>query len=122
MNFLKAFGAALLKITQLVYGITPPGGQAGPVQIVVGHLGDIARVITDVEAIGQALNLSGDQMLIAEVPRVSQLVLDALHGLNAKFQIRDEATYRAGVEQLTNGLVLILKSGHESAIETKSLT
>ncbi len=126
MNFLKAFGLAALKITAIVSGFDftklVPQQVAGEVRFVKNHMSEIMKVVVDVEAIGQALSLSGPQMLEAEIPKVSQLILDVLMDLNPKFKIADEAEYRAGIAEIANGAARVLKSGHPDGIETTDKT
>lgn len=125
MNFLRVFGATALKVTQIVLGIQPYLNQASTISRAVSDVGKLLKVIMDVEAVIHALHAEGimltpEQMIAAEVPLVSQVILDVLNDLNTKFRIQDEAAYREGVAQLTNGLVLVLKSGHPDGVTTIS--
>src|SRR4051812_21705042 len=97
MTFLKKFGEAILKGISIVTGFAPIAsalypGQAGVIQTVSNDLAQVASIIVQTEALGQALGLSGLQKLQAAVPLVEQIVLQS--SVLVGHKIENEALFK----------------------------
>lgn len=113
MGFLKAFGAAVLKVTQIVGGLAPMVTQyvpqsAGVVGVVTSDLSQIAGIIGQVEVMGQALALGGSDKLKAAAPAVAQIILRS--DLLATHKIKDEAKFAAAVNGIASNMADLLNS------------
>ncbi len=113
MGFLKAFGTAVLKITQIVTGIGPIYAGAVPqianvVQTVVSDLTALAGIIQQVEVMGQALALSGPQKLTAAAPAIAQIVLRS--DLMIHHNIKDQAKFASAISGLASNVADLLNS------------
>lgn len=117
MTFLKKFGAALVKGLAVVAGFEPTvngliGGlapqAAGIVAQAESELSQISSVVGNVEAIGQALALTGAQKLTAAAIPVEQIILSAsfMTGKN----IKDETKFKAAVSAIASGFADLLNS------------
>lgn len=113
MGFLKRFGEIVLKITAIATGLAPLISGAAPastavVRVVVDDLTLIAKIIMDVEVMGQALSLTGTQKLEAAAPLVAQLVLNS--SALAGQQIADPARFKAACTTIASGMADLLNS------------
>ncbi len=113
IGFLKSFGAAVLKITQIVSGIAPTVQQyvpssAGVIQTVEDDLTAIAKVVQQTEVFGAALGLNGQDKLKAAIPAASQILLQS--ELLSGRKIKDEAKYATAIAQITSGVADVLSS------------
>lgn len=120
MRFLKKFGSIALQVTQAAIGLAPLAqkiypGAAGEIAVVSQDLAQVAGIILQVEAVGQALTLSGPQKLQAAVPLVSQVILQS--ALLANHKIDDAAKFSAGCQKIADGMVDLLNS-LEPKVET----
>lgn len=114
MNFLKQLGSIVLKVTQIATGIAPLiGGNAQTQRIEATTINDltaIGSIIAQVEAMGQALQLSGTQKLTAAGPLVAQIVLKS--ELLANRKIADEAAFTKACNGLASDMADLLNSLH----------
>ena len=112
MSFLKTLGMILLKGTQIAVGIMPivqqefPGNK--PIQQTADTVTAIAAVVTQVEVIGQALQLTGPQKLTAATPLVAQVILQS--AMMANHDIADPIMFNEGCADGAQGVVKILNS------------
>lgn len=125
MDFLKKFGLAVLKITQIVTGIAPMVGQyvpgaAGVIQTVEDDLTAIGKVIQQTEIFGAALAIPGPDKLKAAIPAVSQILLQS--EILAGRKIADEARYAAAVSKITDGMADLVSSLEDKTVHTDSKT
>ncbi len=123
MNFLKKFGSAILKITQIVTGMGPIFAQAvpqasGTITVVTSELQQLAGVIGTVEAIGQTLSLPGTQKAQAAGPLVAQVILQSTFMAGKK--IADEALFTKACTALGGDIADLLNSLHDSAVQTEN--
>jgi len=122
MSFLKKLGAAVLKGTAIVAGFAPmfvtSDQSAAVVNTVSADLAQISLVISEIEAVGQALNLKGPDKLIAAAPQVAQVILQS--AMMAGKKIENEALFAAGSKKIADGMADVLNSLHESGVETVS--
>lgn len=115
MRFLTILGQILLKGTAIFAGFSPLAqaafpGQAGTIQTVSKDLSQIADIIAQVEAAGQALKLPGDQKLAMATPMVAQIIISS--AMLANHQIADPALFQAGCGKIASGFADILNSLH----------
>lgn len=82
LTFLKKLGGIVLQVGAVVTGlyplIQPMLGSGKPATIVgtaVNDLSQISKLVIQIEAVGQSLNLTGPQKLQALVPLVQNVVL-----------------------------------------------
>jgi len=113
MTFLSKLGAAILKFTQIVAGIAPVAeaafpGQSVQIQTVSNDLAQIAQIVTNVEAVGQALKLPGDQKLTGASPLVAQVILQS--SMLVGHSIDDEALFQKACTEIAGGVADLLNS------------
>ncbi len=113
MKFLTKLGMILLKATEIVAGFAPLAsavvpGQAGNIQVVSADLAQIAGIITEVEAVGQALTLAGPAKLQAASPLVAQVILQS--SLLANHKIANPDLFKAGAQKIADGMADVLNS------------
>lgn len=113
MTFLKKLGGIILKVTEIALGFAPivqqmlPGSSAA-VATVSKDLTEIADIIVQAEAMGQALGIPGAQKLIAATPMVAQIVLQS--SLLANHEIGDPDLFRKGCASIASGMADVLNS------------
>jgi len=123
VTFLKKVGQIILQGEQIFTGFAPVIQAAYPksspvIQTVSKDLVQIASVITDTEAFGQALSLPGAQKLTASVGPVSQIILDS--SLLVGKQIANQALFQQGAQKIADGMADVLNSIHpDAATQTK---
>lgn len=123
MTFLKKLGQILLNGLEIVSGIMPilktayPGA-AGEVQTVSNDLAQVAQIIVQVEAAGQAIQAPGAQKLTMAVGPVSQIVLQS--SLLVGHQIANPTLFTQGCTDLANAMAEILNSLSASSLQTTS--
>jgi len=113
MTFLSKLGAAILKFTQIVAGIAPVAeaafpGQSVQIQTVSNDLAQIAQIVTNVEAVGQALKLPGDQKLTGASPLVAQVILQS--SMLVGHSIDDETLFQKACTEIAGGVADLLNS------------
>jgi hypothetical protein len=113
MKFLSKLGAIILKMTEIVAGFAPLAAytmpsQAANIQVVSTDLAAIASIITNVEAVGQALTLAGPQKLQAAAPLVAQVLLQS--SLLANHKIAQPELFKAGSQKMADGMADVLNS------------
>lgn len=110
MTFLKKLGSIIAKGLQLAgqFEGLIPANVAQTYTIVKNELVQIAKVIIDVEVMGQALSLPGAQKLTAATPAVAQIILDS--AILAHRKIADEALFKAGAQKIADGMADVLNS------------
>ena len=123
MNFLKKFGAAILKVTQIVTGIGPIFSAAVPqasnaITVATSELQQLAGVIGTVEAIGQAVNLPGVQKAAAAGPLVAQVILQST--FMAGKRIADEALFTKACTAIGGDIADLLNSLQGNAVQTEN--
>lgn len=114
MHWLKLIGLGIVKGAQIFSGFSPlakaslndRGDQV--IDQIEDSLNQVASILVQVEAIGAALQLTGDQKLTAATPLITQLILksDLLTGK----RIDDPVLFNQGVQDLVNSVVKILNS------------
>ena len=124
LTFLKKAGQIILEAGQIALGFGPviqtmyPSTQ-NVVAKATSDLQGLGQVIITVEAIGQALNLSGTQKLSAAAPLIAQAILQT--DLMIGHKIQDPATYNKGAQEIAQGLVDIYNSLHPAAAQSTNL-
>lgn len=113
MPFLKKLGGIIVKGLQIVAqfegvatAIEPKSGAI--IQTVSADLAKIANIITEVEAIGQALNLPGPQKLTASAPAVAQVILQS--SILAHHKIENATLFQQGAQKIADGMADVLNS------------
>ena len=121
MTFLKKLGTVLLRITEIVGGFGPIAfpGSASTVKTVISDITQIASVIVNVEAVGQALQLPGPSKLTASAPLVAQIILQSEFFTGKK--IANEALFKDGITVIADGFARVLNSLHEGGIDSTSM-
>jgi hypothetical protein len=125
MSFLKKLGGVLSKGLQLVglFGpvvkLTVPGSDQ-VVDVVSKDLAQVAEVIANTEAFGQALGMAGSDKLKAAVGPVAQIILGS--SLLAGRKIENEDLFKQGAKKIADGMADVLNSLHEDGVKTVSKT
>lgn len=124
MKFLTILGQVLLKGTAIFAGFAPLAqavfpGQAGAIQTVSKDLAQIADIVSQVEAAGQALKLPGDQKLAMATPMVAQIIIRS--AMLANHQIADPALFNAGCAKVASGMADVLNSIHGNPEQLEKL-
>jgi len=123
LTFLKKAGQIILQGAEIFTGFAPIlttsyPKSAGAVTTISKDLTEIANVVTDVEAFGQALGLPGPQKLQAAVGPVSQAILDST--LLAGKSIAQPDLFKQGAQKIADGMADVLNSLHpDAATQTK---
>lgn len=126
MNFLKKFGAAVLKGLAIVSGVAPlveqslPSSIAAKMNVGISDLTQLAGIITTVESVGQSLSLPGPQKLTAAAPLVAQAVLQSTFMLNKT--IADQAGFTKACGEIAGGIADLLNSLHDNSVQVQSKT
>ena len=115
MKFLSILGQVLLKGTAIFTGFAPllqatMPGQSGTIQTISKDLSQIADIVAQVEAAGQALSLPGDQKLAMATPMVAQIIISS--SMLAKHQIADPVLFKQGCSKVASGMADVLNSLH----------
>lgn len=122
MNFLKKFGAILLKITAIASGVQfllPPQAQPTAAMI-LNDLNQLIAVITVVEAAGQATGASGADKLKMATPLIAQAILQSQFMIGKK--IADEAKFKAACQGIASNLADLLNSLDGNGVKEESKT
>lgn len=82
----------------------------------LSDLGVLGGIITNVEAVGQALNIAGPDKLRAAAPQVAQAILGS--ALLANHKVANAALFTQGSTKMADGLADILNSLSDSGIST----
>ena len=122
MTFLSKLGQAVLKGVAIVSGIAPVvsqtiPGASGPIQIISQDLTQIADIITQIEAIGQALGHKGEDKLNAAQPLIAQVILKSTLLVNHK--IANPDLFSKGTKAIAGGMADVLNSLHENGVKTE---
>lgn len=121
MKFLTKIGQIINRALQIV-GVLQPiisveSPQAGKVvQTVSADLVDVAGVITNVEAFGQALGIKGPDKLKAAVGPVAQIILQST--LLANHKIAQPDLFTQGATKISDGMADVLNSLNPDGIQT----
>lgn len=124
MTFLKTLGSLIVKGLQIISGFALPIAQvAAPgtvpiIQTVVNDLQQIGNIIVQVEAIGQALALTGAQKLTASAPLVAQVIMSS--SLLVGHVIADQPKFTAAVNGIASNFADLLNSLQADAIATQN--
>lgn len=121
MNFLKKFGSAILKVTQIVTGLGPVFSATIPQSsgaVITSELQQLAGVIATVETVGQALGTAGADKAKAAGPLVAQVILQSSFMVGKK--IADEALFTKACTALGGDVADLLNSLHDSAVQTEN--
>ncbi len=123
MTFLKKLGSVLLKFTQILTGFSPVLSAAipqaaGVITTVTGDLELLAKEISTVEAVGQALSIPGNQKIVGAAPLIAQVVLQS--SLMVGKKIADEALFTKACTALGGDIADLLNSLHDSAVQTEN--
>ena len=113
MKWLTKVGQVGLNIGGIVAGVGPIGSVLFPqykdqINKVVGTSSGIVSILTQMEVMGQVLNLPGVDKLKAATPLVAQIILssDALIGK----KIKDQILFQQGATKITDGWADVLNS------------
>lgn len=113
MTFLKKLGSLVLKGMQIVgqfqgvvVAVDPKAG--GAVATVSADLAQIANIIAQMEAVGQALTLAGPQKLAAAAPSVAQVILQS--SILAHHTVENPTLFSQGAQKIADGMVDVLNS------------
>lgn len=79
-----------------------------PITVVSQDLSQIASIITQVEAMGQALGIAGPDKLRAASPLVAQIILQS--ALLANHSISDGPLFTQGTTKVADGMADILNA------------
>jgi hypothetical protein len=129
MTFLRKLGIVLLKGVQIATGLAPLAGplistvspgSAGSVAVVTSDLNQIAAIIAQVEAMGQALSLKGTDKLKAAGPLVAQIIVSSSLLVNKK--IADPNLFNSGAAKIADGMADVLNSIHADSMTTADKT
>ncbi len=106
LSWLKKIGQAALTASGILEGFKAP--TLPNVDTVSDKLMEVAAIIVNVEMIGAALNLPGDQKLTASVPAIAQLILRS--SVMAGRPPHDQALFMDGAKDIASGMAKILNS------------
>lgn len=123
-KWLTIVGQILLKGTAVWLGFAPTAaaafpGQAGTIQTVSKDLAQIADIIAQVEAAGQALQLPGPQKLEMATPMVAQIIIAS--AIMANHQIADPVLFKQGCGKIAGGFADVLNSLHGNPEQLEKL-
>lgn len=121
MKFLTKFGQIINRALQIAGIFSPIVSTTAPqstgiVQTVSTDLAEVAGVITNVEAFGQALSLKGPDKLKAAVGPVSQIILQSSLLANHKIALPD--LFTQGSTKIADGMADVLNSLNPEGIQT----
>jgi hypothetical protein len=124
MTFLAKLGAAILKFTEIVAGISPVlatalPGQSGTITTVSNDLAQIANIIGIAESMGQAISAPGAQKLTMAAPQVAQIILQS--SILVNHSIEDPALFQKAVTEIAGGVADLLNS-LKANVDTTSKT
>lgn len=121
MSWLKKIGSVLVKATQVIAGLQPfiPPSGVSVIATVESVIEQALQVVVQVEAMGQALALTGPQKLQAAVAQGTQIFLVWTQKLGHK--IGDQAKFTQGVTKVFEGLVDIANSWKDETIKTEDV-
>jgi hypothetical protein len=115
VTFLKKLGTILVKAAAIVTGFGPtlaaviPGDKDDRIiRIVSRDLGQIADIVVQAEAMGQALGQPGAQKLIAATPMVAQIILQS--SLLVGHKIAQPDLFKKGCASIASGTADVLNS------------
>ena len=116
MKFLTKLGQIILKGVEIWAGFAPLvqtafPNQAGTIQTVSNDLAQIANIVVETEAVGQALGLAGNQKLQAATPSVAQIILSS--SMLANHKIANPDLFKQGCQKITDGMADVLNSLHD---------
>lgn len=118
MHWLKLIGIGIIKGAQIFTGFGPAikAGLSDKGDAVYDRFTDTlnqaASIVVQVEAIGVALKLTGNQKLEAATPLIAQLILKS--DLMVGKKIDNPAMFQEGVQNLVDAVVKILNSTNDS--------
>ncbi len=113
MKFLSKVGQIIVKGLEIITGLEPMVAAinpsiAGPVQVVSHDLEQVAAIIQQVEAVGQALGIAGPDKLRGAAPLVAQILLRSSVLVN--HQIADGDLFTKGTTKIADGMADVLNS------------
>jgi hypothetical protein len=113
VTFLKKLGGILVKGIAVAVGFAPMiqqfvPGSTGIVQTVSKDLAQIADIIVQAEAMGQALGQPGPQKLIAVTPMVAQIILGS--SMLSGHKIANSDLFKQGCTSIASGMADVLNS------------
>lgn len=122
MTFLRKVGQLLGAGLKILTGIGPVvstfvPNAAGELVKVENTLEQVAQVVMQAEAMGQAINLPGPQKLAAATPLVRQVILVFCKAKG--LDITDEAKFNTAIAGITGGVADLLNSVHEHSAKTE---
>jgi hypothetical protein len=118
MTFLKKLGSIILQVGKIAVGYGPVISSllpkyAGEVQVAEDKLSELGAAVVTVEAVGQALGLSGPDKLKAAIPLVGQAISQS--ALVAGKKIANQTLYDQAMQGFAQATVDLLNSLHEDA-------
>lgn len=122
MTFLKKLGSIIAKGVQIALGVAPAFEGLMPAStaaIVQQDLTQLSGIITTVEAMGQALSLSGNQKLTAAGPLVAQLIMQSSVMVGKK--VADPTLFQKACTEYAQATVDLLNSLHADNAQTQSV-
>ncbi len=113
MKFLSKIGQIIVKGLEIITGLEPMVAAinpslAGPALTVSHDLEQVAAIIQQMEAIGQALGIKGPDKLRGAAPLVAQIILRSTVLVN--HQISDGPLFTQGTTKIADGMADVLNS------------
>jgi len=125
MTFLKALGQAILKGAAIVGGFAPlveaaVPGQAAKIQVVSNDFTQMANLVVQVEAIGQAAGLTGAQRASGIAGAMAQTILQTAPFLGKK--IANPVKFQEDSGKLAGVIADLLNDVDGGEVKTQSVT
>lgn len=121
MGFLKKLGSVLAKVGAIVVGINPfiPDQYKDEAALVVDKMSQLHSLIIQVEAMGAALNLTGQQKLEAITASATALFLQS--ATLAGHEVADKAMFIEAVRETVSAQVKMLNALKGDNVKTEEL-
>lgn len=110
---LIGIGTNLIPVVGPIISALIPKAAPG-VQNVADELPEIAKVIAQTEALGQALGADGPKKLTAAIPLVASIILKS--PISAGKRIKDQELFMRGITKTSDGMADILNSFDDDVI------
>lgn len=123
MTLLKKIGQLILEGAKIVGGFAPMieavlPGQAATVQVVSADLAQLATIVTQVEAVGQAINQPGTLKLTAAAPLVAQVILSS--SVLVGKQIANQALFNQACTEFGGAMADLLNSLDANGVQAET--
>lgn len=125
MTLLAKIGGIIVKGLAILTGVAPifqsaVPGASGTISTVTSDLTQISTIITEVEAMGQALAIKGPDKLKAAAPLVAQVILQSSLLVNHK--IANQALFTQACTEIAGGMADLLNSLDSGNVSSQSKT